>query len=353
MFATRSAPRRDHFAVGAHPLPGRDLAGGADDAHQPLRQHGHDGRRDQVVLHAHIGEPGDRAGRVVGVQCGVNEVAGQGGTDGHIGGLAIADFTDHDHVRVLTHDVPQPGCEGQTDLRIDVDLVDPVHLIFDRVLDGDDLLVGLVDALQRRVERGALAAAGGAGDQKDTVRHGREMLHPPEHERIEAQVVQVVEVAGRAVEQAHDHAFAIQRGQRRDAQIDLAPQRLDLDAAVLRQPALGDVQAGHQLHAGDNRGFQFARRGLLLVQHAINAKADAKLPFEGLEVNVAGAPLHRGGDHGVDQADHRRLAGHIPQMLEVGGRLLAIAGQNRALLVGLAVVAFERVENLGLGRDLR
>ena len=35
------------------------------------------------------------------------------------------------------------------------------------------------------------------------------------------------------------------------------------------------------------------------------------------------------------------------------GRLLAVAGENRAVFFGLAVVAFERVENLGLGRDLR
>ena len=136
----------------------------------------------------------------------------------------------------------RPGGEGQPDLRIHVDLVDPVHLIFDRIFDGDDLLVGLIDALQRRIERGRFAAAGGAGDQKNAVRQRRVILHARQHVLVEAQALQIVEIAGGAVEQTHHDAFAVERGQSRNAQIDFAAQRLDLDAAVLRQAALGDIQ---------------------------------------------------------------------------------------------------------------
>ena len=64
----------------------------------------------------------------------------------------------------------RPAAKRQPDLRIDVDLVDAVHLIFDRIFDGDDLLVRHVDALERGVERGGFAAAGRAGDQKNAVR---------------------------------------------------------------------------------------------------------------------------------------------------------------------------------------
>ena len=66
---------------------------------------------------------------------------------------------------------------------------------------------------------------------------------------VEAQALEIVKIARRAVEQAHHHAFAVQRGQGGNAQIHFAAQRLDFDAAVLRQAALGDVQLGHQLHA--------------------------------------------------------------------------------------------------------
>jgi len=43
------------------------------------------------------------------------------------------------------------------------------------------------------------------------------------------------EIARGAVEQTHDDAFAVERRQSRNAQIDFAPQRLDLDASVLRR----------------------------------------------------------------------------------------------------------------------
>ena len=97
-------------------------------------------------------------------------MAGERGANGDVGRLAVADFADHDDVRILAHDMPQAGGEGQPDLRIDVDLIDAVHLVFDGVFDGDDLFIGQIDALQRGVERGGFAAAGGAGDEKDAVR---------------------------------------------------------------------------------------------------------------------------------------------------------------------------------------
>ena len=112
-----------------------------------------------------------------------------------------------------------------------------------------------------------------------------------QHVVVEAQAAQIVEIARRAVEQAHDDAFAVERGQRGNAQIDFAAQRLDLDAAVLRQAALGDVQLGHQLQARDDGGLQLARRRLLIEQHAVHAEADAEFLFERLDVNVAGALL--------------------------------------------------------------
>ncbi len=47
-------------------------------------------------------------GRVVGVQRGEHQVAGLGRLDGDFGGLEVADFADHDHVRILA----QEGAQG-------------------------------------------------------------------------------------------------------------------------------------------------------------------------------------------------------------------------------------------------
>ena len=265
-----------------------------DHAHQALRQHGDQRRGDQIILDAHVDQARDGAGRVVGVQRGEDQVAGERGADGDIGRLAVADFAHHDDVRVLAHDVAQAGGEGQPDLRIHVDLVDAVHLVFDRIFDRDDLLVGQVDALQRGIERGGLAAAGGAGDQEDAVRQADvKCSMRRQHAVVEAQPAQIVEIAGGAVEQAHHDAFAVERGQRGDAEVHFAAEDLDLDAAVLRQAALGDIQLGHQLQARDDGGLQLARRRLLVEQHAVDAVADAEFLLERLDVDVAGALLDR------------------------------------------------------------
>jgi len=84
--------------LGRDAYAGIRLAVRADQPHQPLREHRHQRGRDEIVFHAHVGEPGDGAGRVVGVQRGEHQVAGEGRADGDVGRLAVADFTHLDHV---------------------------------------------------------------------------------------------------------------------------------------------------------------------------------------------------------------------------------------------------------------
>ncbi len=97
--------------------------------------------------------------------------------------------------------------------------------------------------------------------------------------------------------------------------------------------------------------FQFARRLFLVVQDAVDAVADAELFFERLDVNIAGALFDGGGDHGVDQTDDRRFAGHVAQMFEVfaGGAVVdEIAGFG---FRGLAVILVDGVEDFALAGD--
>ncbi len=94
---------------------------------------------------------GECAGGVIGVQCREDQVAGQGGIDGDVGGVAVADLTDHDDVRVLTHGRAQAFDESVA-LVVDLGLDDAGQMIFDRVFERDDLHAGIVDALQERVQ---------------------------------------------------------------------------------------------------------------------------------------------------------------------------------------------------------
>ena len=182
------------------------------------------------------------------------------------------------------------------------------------------------------------------------MRQRRVVGHAPQHVVVEAKLFKIVKIAGGAIEQTHDDAFAVQGRQRGNAQVDFAPQRLDLDAAVLREPSLGDIQLGHQLDARNNGGLQFARRRALTRQHAIDAVADAKLFFERLDVDVAGALLDRLPDHGVHQPDHGRFTGHVAEVFEI----LRFAHGRRELgfvLGRLAVVAVDGVEDFLLQGD--
>jgi hypothetical protein len=99
-----------------------------------------------------------------------HQVAGERGLDRDLRGFQVAHFADHDDVRILADDAAQRVGEVQPDLRLGLDLVDALDLVFDRVLDGDDLDVGRVELAQRGVQRGGLAGAGRAGDQQDPVR---------------------------------------------------------------------------------------------------------------------------------------------------------------------------------------
>ena len=85
-------------------------------------------------------------GRVVGVQGREHEVTGERRLDRDLRRLVVADLTDEDDVGVRPQDRPQRGGEVQARLVVDLHLVDAREPVLDRVLDGDDVDLGLVDA---------------------------------------------------------------------------------------------------------------------------------------------------------------------------------------------------------------
>ena len=135
------------------------LAVPAEHPRQPLGDHAVERRGHQERLHPHLDQPGDRRGRVVGVQRGEHQVPGEGRLDRDLGGLAVPDLPHHDHVGIGADDGPQAGREGEARLRRHLQLGDAVDFVLDRVLDRDDVLLGGVQERQRRVQRGRLPRA--------------------------------------------------------------------------------------------------------------------------------------------------------------------------------------------------
>ena len=96
------------------------------------------------------------------------------------------------------------------------------------------------------------------------MRLGDHFVEAPQHVGGKTERVKVAKNL-RAFEQANDHAFSVKRGDRRDAEIDILTCDPGLDPTVLRQPPLGDVELSEDLYAGNNRGFELARRRIDLM----------------------------------------------------------------------------------------
>ena len=85
------------------------------------------------------------------------EVPCEGGLDGDFSGLQIPDFTDEDHVGVLTQNGSQAGCKGNADVMVDLNLNNSIDVIFDRIFGRDELFGNFVHFRQGRIQRGGLA----------------------------------------------------------------------------------------------------------------------------------------------------------------------------------------------------
>ena len=156
---------------------------------------------------------------------------------------------------------------------------------------------------------------------------------------IEAELGEV-ELEGVLVEDAEHGLLAEDRGQDRHAEVDLARVVAELDAAVLGHAALGDVEVGHDLEPRDDRRLQALGRGEHLVQHAVDAEADAEDLLVGLPVDVGGALADRVDEHHVDELHDRRLVRGFLQLEDVDlARRLVLDDLDAADVVATAASA--------------
>ena len=108
----------------------------------------------------------------------------------------------------------------------------------------------------------------------------------------------------RGIENSHHDLFAEERRARAHAEVDRPGLRdLHLDAAVLRDAPLGDIEPGHDLEPRGELAGEDNRRCRNLLQHAVEAEPDAVGALVGLEVDVRGAAPDRVQHHLVHEAD--------------------------------------------------
>jgi hypothetical protein len=96
--------------------------------------------------------------------------------DGDLRCFTVADFSDHDDVGILPENRPQACRKRQIDFRIHLHLADAEQLIFDRILDGDDVFVRRIDVAERGIEGRGFSAAGWARHKDDAVRKLNQLM---------------------------------------------------------------------------------------------------------------------------------------------------------------------------------
>jgi hypothetical protein len=196
-----------------------------------------------------------------------------------------------------------------------------------RVLDRQHVGGGGFQGLQRGVQGGRLARAGGAGDQHDAVRILHELLEAAQYAAAHAQRFEG-ELRFALVEQAQHGALAVGRGQGRHAHVDRPAADAQRNAAVLRQALLGDVELGHDLQARDQRRVQRLVRLHDLAQRAVDTEANRRAALVGLDVDVARAVFRRLCQQRVEHANDRRSL-RLEQVFD--GRQLCISARSTAL----------------------
>ncbi len=151
-------------------------------------------------------------------------------------------------------------------------------------------------------------------------------------------------------------------GSTRDAEVHLAAlAELQLDAAVLRQTPLGDVELRHDLEPRGQRVLELQRRLHHLVEQAVDPVAHTERFLVGLDVDVRRDLLDGVGEDQIDELDD---GGVFRLLRHLAGIFLVIAGHEidagvvearhhvvEEVLVGFGVVGLDRGANRLLGGD--
>ena len=129
----------------------RPRTGGTKLSDQPLRHDSGDRRSKQVALQPDIDQARNGSYGGVCVQGRKYQMASQGSLYRYACSFKVANFADHDDIRVLTQDRTQRGGKIETNLRLNLNLIDPGELIFDRIFYGEQFQLGSIKIVQCRI----------------------------------------------------------------------------------------------------------------------------------------------------------------------------------------------------------
>ncbi len=144
---------------------------------------------------------------------------------------------------------------------------------------------GVFSAAQERIQRRRLSAPGGPGDEDHPLVPGEHRPDGTGTLRLEAQSLDVHDFALERQE-TEDHFFAVYGRQRRHPHVHGRIAKRHPGPAVLRRPAVGDVQVGHHLDPRDDAPRQPLGQLHRLLQRAVDTKANDGLVLPRFDVHV-------------------------------------------------------------------
>ena len=170
------------------------------------------------------------------------------------------------------------------------------------------------DLRQAGVERGRLPRTGRTGHEHHAVRLVDELAKLPFGVVLEAEHVEVegleLGVGGLLVEDPDHRVLAVHGRHDRDPEIDGAARESDLEAAVLGDSFLRDIELRHDLDAADDgRVVPLVDRLHRLIEDTVDAVLDHHLAVLGLDMDVRRAALDGVEENGVDETDDGRRVG--------------------------------------------
>ncbi len=261
-----------------------------------------------------------------------DQVSRQRRLNADLGGFQVPDLTDEDDVRVLTEEAAQGAGKRQTDVRADLRLNDPVDVVLHGVLGGKNLHVRLVELRESGIKGRGFAAAGWTRVDDDSIGFTHELAEGRQLVVAHSDLLQAELHVG-AVEHAEHNALPEHRRQHADAQVDGHPPQGQLDAPILGESPLGDVEVGHDLDPRRDGQRHVPRRRHHLVQHAVDAVAHLELIVKGFEVDVARLVLDGLEQHQVEELLDRVEVHHLLDFGEVDG-VSAVVELGEVLVIG-------------------
>ena len=207
-------------------------------------------------------------------------------SDSHLCSLAVAYFSKHDNVGILTQKSAQCDGESQTYVFLQLHLADAFEGVFYRILNRHDIVILSVEFFKCRIEGGAFPGTGGPADQYHSVRqryHGGivPVLSVVETEFFERQSASVGD------KQSEHYFLSVYRRHYRCSYVESGIAARIEDPSVLWQAFLRYVETGHYLYPVHYRRIGCAFYDMPLNQSAVYPESDAASVLHRLQMNVA------------------------------------------------------------------